>query len=320
MSLAATAALALSVLPLLALAVSHPRAAHSVLWFWLGFLYLLRHQRVGHLREPQRFTEWVQWRKLQPVDPRQPSLIDKLAVKPWVAARIGTDWVIPTLWSGERPDPAPPAGPPLMIMKSRHGCNQWRVIGSVADWTAARRASRRWLAHAYGFWLGERAYADVPRGVIVEPFIGADGALPVDYKFYVFAGEVAAVQVHVGRGTARHRWQLLDPLSWCPLASSDRGGPGLPPPPDLAAMTAAAAVLGRDFDFVRVDLYDTAAGPRFGEMSFFPGSGLDRFVDERIDADFGARWAAARSLNVARASTPRAPRSSGWRGCRRAAP
>ncbi len=318
MSAAATAALPLSALPLIVFAVSRPRARQGLLWFWLSFLYLLRHGRFGDFRAPHRFTEWVQWRKLQPVDPRHPPLIDKLAVKPWVADRIGDDWVIPTLWSGHEPGPSRP--PERTIMKSHHGCNQWRVIGNAGDWTSARRASRRWQRHAYGFWLGERAYAEVPRGVLVEPFIGDAGLLPVDYKFYVFAGQVAAVQVHVGRGTARHRWQLFDPHWWRPLGCADHAATMSAPPPNLVAMTAAAAALGRDFDFVRVDLYDTAAGPLFGELSFFPGSGLDRFADDRIDVALGALWAAARGVSAGSASARRAQRSSGWRGFRRSAP
>lgn len=47
-------------------------------------------------------------------------------------------------------------------------------------------------------------------------------------------------------------------------------------------MIAAAETLGRAFDFVRVDLYDLGVIPRFGEMTFYPGSGLDPFDPPRL--------------------------------------
>ena len=58
----------------------------------------------------------------------------------------------------------------------------------------------------------------------------------------------------------------------------------------LEEMLQAATLLGRDFDFVRVDLYDLPEHPRFGEMTFYPGSGFERFHPVSVDARFGAWW------------------------------
>ena len=52
--------------------------------------------------------------------------------------------------------------------------------------------------------------------------------------------------------------------------------------------------MGRGFDFVRVDLYEPAGTPLFGEMSFYPGSGLDRFDPPELDTLMGSLWLAAR--------------------------
>ena len=60
-------------------------------------------------------------------------------------------------------------------------------------------------------------------------------------------------------------------------------------------MIDAASRLGRDFDFVRVDLYAIAGEPRFGELTFYPGSGLDRFSPDSLDTMLGERWTAARA-------------------------
>ena len=123
--------------------------------------------------------------------------------------------------------------------------------------------------------------------MLVEPFVGEGLALPIDYKLYVFHGEVAAIQVHLDR-EHRHRWVLFD-RAWKRL-SSPSDGDEPPPPASLGEMIAGAEELARNFDFVRVDLYDTVRGPRFGELTFYPGSGLDRFDPPSLDFALGALW------------------------------
>jgi hypothetical protein len=61
-------------------------------------------------------------------------------------------------------------------------------------------------------------------------------------------------------------------------------------------MMEAAEELGRDSDFVRVDLYDADPHPLFGEFTFYPGSGLDPFEPVGLDQAFGERWLKARAL------------------------
>jgi len=41
---------------------------------------------------------------------------------------------------------------------------------------------------------------------------------------------------------------------------------------------------------VRVDFYEIDGHPRFGEMTFYPGSGLDPFDPPALDAMLGDRW------------------------------
>ena len=68
----------------------------------------------------------------------------------------------------------------------------------------------------------------------------------------------------------------------------------IPPPASLPMMIQAAETLGRGFDFVRADFYEVAGKPLFGELTFYPGSGLDRFRPFHFDRLFGERWIEAR--------------------------
>lgn len=255
----------------------------------LHLTYLWRHRRLLSLSNPQLFNELVQQRKLIDRDPRIPRWIDKVNAKQMVSEALGQEWVTPTLWSGKSLPEQPPYAPPFVV-KSRHGCRQMRVFRSQADdWSEIRRAAASWTRRPYGRWLDEWGYRDIPRGLLIEPFVGDGPALPVDYKLFVFHGRVEAIQVHLDRETD-HRWTVYD-RSWRRLSATpppiDQGSPAA-----LARMIEGAEILGADFDFVRIDFYDVGLIPRFGEMTFYPGSGLDPFDPPELDTLLGQIWRA----------------------------
>lgn len=253
--------------------------------------YLWRHGRLPDLDDPQSFTEWVQWRKLHERDMQMPMLADKVRVKDFVADRIGAEWVTATYWHGSEL-PSQPDWQPPFIVKSRHGCDQYAVVlDRQANWDKIRRKAQGWMKHGYGRWLDEWLYNHIPRGILVEPYIGDGQTLPIDYKFYVFGGRVELVQVHLDRN-GRHSWLLFDP-EWRRVSSPTGDDPA--PPQSLQMMIDAAEALARDFDFVRIDHYEVGGKPVFGEMSFYPGSGLDPFDPVSLDGDIGAYWTAARA-------------------------
>ncbi|MBE1529630.1 hypothetical protein GGC65_004086 [Sphingopyxis sp. OAS728] len=270
----------------------------------VGLLYGWRHGRPIDWNHPTRFTELVQLRKLTDRSPIQTQMMDKIAAKRLAGTRLGEEWIVPTLWQGTDlpwliPFPVP------AIIKSRHGCNQYRVITAVPDcarWQQLRRTARRWQRRPYGRWLAEWAYRDVPRGILAEPLLGGALPLPIDYKIYVFGGTATHVQVHLGRGR-RHRWVLHD-RSWRQLV---KAADEPPPPPSLPAMLEAAETLAGDMNFLRVDFYDIGGRPYFGEYCLYPGSGLDPFAADWIDLELGALWLAALTENpVSPAPTGRA--------------
>lgn len=249
--------------------------------------YAWRHRRPLDLDDPQRFTELVQRRKLYGHDPRLPLLIDKVNAKRVVAQQLGEEWVTPTWWSGQTLPPEP-CWPGPFVIKSRHGCNQRRFVRhGTENWAAIRRAAAGWMRRDYGFWLGEHGYRGIPRGLLVEPFVGNGGMLPIDYKLYVFHGQVSFIQVHLGREDD-HRWLVFD-RDWCRVSSLTADSDPSPPV-SLMRMIEGAEVLGRGFDFVRIDFYEVGEQPRFGEMTFYPGSGLDPFDPPELDLMMGALW------------------------------
>ncbi|WP_336986482.1 ATP-grasp fold amidoligase family protein [Altererythrobacter aquiaggeris] len=249
------------------------------------------HGRFADLGNPDRFTELVQMRKLLDRDPRMTQRSDKLNAKSIVGDALGYEWIIPTKWQGTRlPRQNEFCGP--TIVKSSHGCNQYHVMReppSALQWNLLRARSARWMRGPYGYWLDEWCYRDVPLGLLAEGLVGDSGALPVDYKIYVFGGRATHVQVHLNR-SGNHTWILHD-RDFTKLVPQQSGE--AVKPDSLQDMLAAAEELARGFSFVRVDFYEVGRRPLFGEFCFYPGSGLDPFAADWVDAELGQLWKAA---------------------------
>ena len=275
---------------MIALALSPPLAVPAAGLSWarwrVALFYLWRHGRWPELEAPRRFTEWVQWRKLNDRRHGLALLTDKAHGKQLAEGRLDAGQIIPTLWLGAHL-PEIPSWPLPFIVKSNHGCGQFVVVRNAGDYARAKAASRRWLSRAYGGWLDEWHYEAARRLVLVEPYIGGH-ELPLDYKVYVFGGRAEVVQLHVGRAS-RHRWTQFD-RDWTHVSDNHID---LPRPACLEEMLAAAEAMAGDEAFVRVDFYCEGNDLKFGEYCLYPGSGLDRFSPDSLDFRLGKCWTEA---------------------------
>lgn len=242
-----------------------------------------------NLDNPRTFNERVHALKLAPRDPLLPLLADKVLVKDWVAERVGSDVVIPTLWTGKMLPATPPCAVPFVV-KANHssGWNHFMRAENDAEWLLLRETSRKWLEADWYPYLHEWWYNEIDRLLLIEPMIGEELN---DYKFFCFNGEVKVVQVDEGRFTD-HRRSFFD-RSWRRQAfgfSYPQIEGEIAPPRHLARMIELAEVLSDGFPFVRIDFYDLAAGPRFGEMTFAPEAGFGRFMPPSADLLLGDWW------------------------------
>jgi hypothetical protein len=120
--------------------------------------------------------------------------------------------------------------------------------------------------------------------------------LPADYRFFVYHGRVHYVQVDDDRFNGQ--WRIVHDRQWRVMPVTFKHPlPATPParPARLDEMIAMAETIGADFDFVRVDLYDTPGGILFGEATFYPGAGLAAYEPAAWDEIFGAPWQIAGS-------------------------
>ena len=115
--------------------------------------------------------------------------------------------------------------------------------------------------------------------------------LPVDYKLFRFLAErLVSYRFHLDRA-GNHRWIVFD-RRW-KRVSPATPDPDPPQPTTLRQMITAAELLGAGLSFVRADFYEVDRQPIFGELTFYPGSGLERVEPLRLDLEMGRLWTAA---------------------------
>ncbi len=251
-----------------------------------------------NVQRPRTLNEWLFARKV--TLPRSVSFapwVDKHLAKESVEkALVGLDatcHIAKTLHHSTNADDAFFSGElPRCVVKGTHGSGMNILIESPRRLTEEERASmREWLKTDYFWGSREPSYRHLVPSIIAEEFLPCDGLVPEDYKFFCFRGKVAFIQHDTGR-YIDHRRCLYSP-SWDRLPvtlAHDMYEHDAPAPQDLAAMIDIAQRLSERQNFVRVDLYQTQKGVYFGEMTFFPGSGLEVFQPINFDADVYQRW------------------------------
>lgn len=271
-------------------------------WDWWRTLLAVRRRyadmfgRRPRLLRPRTHSEKIVHRKLFERDARLPPLADKVAVKAFVAGRVGSRFVVPTIWSG---DLVPSrremrAWPRPFVLKASHGSRWTEFVAAEGPvrWRRIERRAQRWLDTTYGVGAGEWLYTRIPHRLLVEPHLGDPSSRPDDYKLWVFQGRVHFVNWNAGRGTPAYGGRVMD-RDWNEafVNGSVPTSPGLPPRPvSLDTMIWMAERLAVGFPFVRVDLYEIDGRPFFGELTFYPMSGYLPLHPSEADLTLGRLW------------------------------
>ena len=260
----------------------------------LGYLgYLPRIER------PRTFNEKLLWLKRHHRDPAMLRFADKLAARDAARAAVPELRLPELIGVFERVEEVPFATlPDRAVIKSSHGSGHVAVLTRPYDEAAIRARARRWLSEPYGAQTNEWFYADVPRRLLVERFLGSADTPPTDHKVFVFNGRAVLVQLFTGRFRRLER-RMVD-TAWREIPvyrGAYPGGPALVPDPAslppapacLPRMLDQAERLARPFPFARADFYVVNDEPVFGELTFFPNAGYVEFRPRRFDAELGQR-------------------------------
>ena len=141
-------------------------------------------------------------------------------------------------------------------------------------------------------YFPEWAYRNIKTAVIVEELmLDENGGLPSDFKFFMVHGKCNFIQVDSSR-YQKHRRDLFTP-EWERIEGTYKypaSGLEIAPPKKLQEMLSVAETLSREVDFLRVDLYETSKGVKFGELTNYPGGGIEKFNPKYLDEKLGSAW------------------------------
>jgi hypothetical protein len=249
-------------------------------------------------RSPRSFSEKVWHRGLYDRDPCWTLLTDKLRARDYVQSLVGSDYLIPLLWSGREPSQIPfETLPSRFVLKANHGSN-YNIL--VPD---KQRLDRAAAIDQLSYWLTmnycesqvagmEWGYKHVVPRVMVEAFIGERDCGATDYKLYCFSGRTEFIQIDTDRGRDDHRRSFFDrEMTFLPMRIDKPYHEELPPvPPMLAEMIRVADVLSGDFPHIRVDFFTSGDRFYFCELTPYTGGGVTPLTPTRYDFIFGEKW------------------------------
>ena len=267
----------------------------------LKIQYRLKLNRRLDLSKPKRFTEKLQWYKLEHRDPIMGKCVDKYQVREYVKSKnlesilcdiygVYSDVeeidfeMLPARFVIKTTDGS--GGENILICKDKLSLDLDDVRAKLASWKNKKdvNAGREW------------AYTCIEKTrYIVEEFLENDQnpeAGISDFKFLCFKGKPFCVVYDKDRYIGHKRnfydmgWNNLSVVSDCPGFDDA----GMEKPKGFDEMVRVAEVLSADFPFVRVDLYYLRDQVYFGELTFYPWSGYVQFVPDDFDFDLGRQF------------------------------
>ena len=215
------------------------------------------------LENPKTFSEKLQWLKVNYREPIQTVMVDKHEAKHFIAQRVGDQYIIPTLaiWDSVE-DIDFDALPNQFVLKCTHDSG------------------------------GIVICKDVPRRIIAEEYLSELGNNEIlDYKMYCFHGEPKITVVCSDRFSKTGTRMNFYDINWKPMGIHFGHYPPLstefPRPETYDEMLRLAMELSKDCPFLRVDFYEIKGRLYIGELTFFPGAGLEQFRPITKDYELG---------------------------------
>lgn len=251
---------------------------------------------IVNLENPIKFSEKLQWYKLNSKNPLMQTCADKVAVREYIKS-IGFGYLLNDVHGiySKVKEIKWDELPNQFVIKAAHGSGQNIIVSdkSKLDVRHAKRMLNSWL-HQDISWSGrEWVYKDMPRRIIAEKFLKDETGELRDYKFFCFNGKPTFMQLEVGRYTDKNTRNFYD-MDWnlMPFGKEIPHNPHIvvEKPEKFEEMKQIASELCKPFQFVRVDLYQVQGKVYFGELTFFPAGGAPDFVPSEYDEIVGKFW------------------------------
>lgn len=264
---------------------------------YLAWRYYRAFGTLPDFKNPKTFNEKLQWLKLYDRNSIYSTMVDKFEAKEYVAKLIGDQYIIPTIgaWDSfedidfdELPD--------RFVLKCTHdsGCIAICRNKMEFDKKSAREKLERGLKNNY-FWRGrEWPYKNLKPRIIAEQYMEDEknkGELS-DYKVHNFNGEPKIILVCGNRFSNSGLTEDFYSDTWEHLDMKRPKHPNaevvMEKPEKISQILEFSRILSKGIPFIRTDFYIVNNKIYFGELTFFPASGFERFEPEECDQILGS--------------------------------
>ncbi|MGL4800919.1 MAG: ATP-grasp fold amidoligase family protein [Cetobacterium sp.] len=263
--------------------------------------YLYKFRKKLNLENPKTFNEKIQWRIIHDRKNIYTQLADKYLVREYVKNKIGENYLIKILGVYKDPNEVEyDKLPNRFVMKCNHDAGSVIICldKKKIDINKVNKKLKFFLKRNFYYFSREWHYKNIKPLIICEefkPIFEKDrfgNELPEDYKLHCFNGEVKFLEVQFNRFDGKRRINIYDP-DWNLLEfkmGSKNVNYYVEKPIQLEEMKKLARILSREFDYCRVDFYISEEKVYFGEITFTPCSGFDKFQPKEWDYKLGQMW------------------------------
>lgn len=264
------------------------------------YLSLLFRRRMGYWmdwRNPQTFNEKLQWLKVYDRRDDYTMMVDKYTVKEYVSNIIGREYIIPTLGVWDKFDDIDFSKlPNQFVLKCTHDSGGLVICKDITQFnffSAKKKLNAALKTNFYNKYR-EWPYKNVKPRIIAEEYVedkngGTEDLM--DYKFMCYNGKCQNVFVCSNRQKYDLRVDFFD-LNWkhLPFKRMYQNSDSLISCPDrFEEMVVLSEKIANAINnsFVRIDFYNVNHCILFGEITFYPGTGLEPFTPVEWDYNFG---------------------------------
>jgi hypothetical protein len=248
-----------------------------------------------NLQNPKTFNEKLQWLKLYDKNPLYTNLVDKFEVRNFIENKLGKEYLIPIIDVYNKFDEIDfDSLPNQFVLKCTHDSGGLVICKDKKslDIKAVKDKINKCLKRNYYYIHREWPYKNIkPRIICEEYMVDESGVELKDYKFMCFNGKVKCSFICLNRNSINGLNVDFYDMDWKPMPFErhyPKSGEEIKKPKNFDKMVVFAELLSKSFPFVRVDFYEVNGQLYFGELTFYPGSGLEEFTPEKYDELLGS--------------------------------
>lgn len=267
--------------------------------YMIQLQYRIKTGRKLNIKSPKRYTEKLQWYKLNYRDPLMTKCSDKYEVRKYIESKGLSDILNPLYGDYNKVEDIDFTSlPEAFAIKHTNGSGANVLVQSKKDLDINELKStlNKWMAKHTPKYGREWCYYNVSSKIIVEKLLERveNNDIP-DYKFFCFNGKVKYLYTMINYVDDHSNGQcsfFTPEFKKLPYRRSEYKEitEDVKKPDRFDEMIEIAEVLSKDFPHVRVDLYNIKGQIIFGELTFYNASGYTVFEPDEFDFILGEHF------------------------------